>query len=173
LRATGNFGEDDAGVLAWLLKSSLFGGVVRHNKCMVKAVEGIYRNGRVELMEPLAAAEGSRVIVTCVPPPGSIDLRERGIDESQAADLRHRLAPFAEDWDRPEMTAYDELPPRMAEPKPDPMVSSEEEVDVDAETAAAIDHGIVAADEGRVVSNEEVRKLVPKWISSFSTPSQR
>ena len=59
---------------------------------MVKSVEGIYRNGKVE-------AE-----------PG--DLRERGIDESQAADLRRRLAQFAEDWDRPEMAAYDELPPQ-------------------------------------------------------------
>jgi hypothetical protein len=40
----------------------------------------------------------------------SVDLRERGIEESQAADLRHRLTTFAEDWDRPEMAAYDELP---------------------------------------------------------------
>lgn len=39
-----------------------------------------------------------------------IDLREQGIDESQAADLRRRLASFIEDWDRPEMAAYDELP---------------------------------------------------------------
>ena len=69
---------------------------------MVKSVEGVYRNGKVELMEPIAEAEGSRVIVTWVPPVGSIDLRERGIDQSQAADLRRRLAPFAEDWDRPE-----------------------------------------------------------------------
>jgi len=44
-------------------------------------------------------------------PAGPVDLRERGIDESQAADLRRRLTPFAEDWDRPEMAAYDELPP--------------------------------------------------------------
>lgn len=35
----------------------------------------------------------------------SVDLRERGIDESQSADLRRRLAPFAEDWDRPEMAS--------------------------------------------------------------------
>ena len=41
-----------------------------------------------------------------------INLRERGIDESQAADLRHRLAQFAEDWDRPEMGVYDEIPPQ-------------------------------------------------------------
>jgi hypothetical protein len=39
-----------------------------------------------------------------VHPDPPIDLR--------AADLRRRLAPFAEDWDRPEMAAYDELPSR-------------------------------------------------------------
>jgi hypothetical protein len=79
---------------------------------MVKSVEGVYRNGKVELLEPLAEAEGSRVIVTWVPPADSVGLRQRGIDEIQAADLRRRLVPFAEDWDRPEMAAYDELPPR-------------------------------------------------------------
>jgi hypothetical protein len=78
----------------------------------VKSVEGIYRNGKVELMEPLAEAEGSRVIVTWVNPAEPVDLRERGIDEPHAADLRRRLAPFTEDWDRPEMAAYDELPLR-------------------------------------------------------------
>lgn len=79
---------------------------------MVKSVEGIYRNGKVELVEPLAEAEGSRVIVTWVHPDTPVDLRERRIDESQAAGLRGRLGPFAEDWDRPEMAVYDELPPR-------------------------------------------------------------
>ena len=79
---------------------------------MVKSVEGIYRNGKVELLLPLEEAEGSRLIVTLVQPAASVDLRERGIDESQAADPRRRLARFAEDWDRPEMAAYDELPPR-------------------------------------------------------------
>jgi hypothetical protein len=77
---------------------------------MVKSVEGIYRNGRVELVEPLTEAEGSRVIVTWVHPPAAVDLHERGIDEGQAADLRRRLAAFAEDWDRPEMAIYDDLP---------------------------------------------------------------
>jgi hypothetical protein len=43
---------------------------------------------KVELVEPLAEAEGSRVIVTWVHPAEPVDLRERGIDESQAADLR-------------------------------------------------------------------------------------
>jgi hypothetical protein len=79
---------------------------------MVESVEGIYRNGRVELLAPLTGADGSRVIVTLMEPGEPVDLRTRGIDESQATDLRHRLATFAEDWDRPEMAAYDELPSR-------------------------------------------------------------
>ncbi len=79
---------------------------------MVKSVEGIYRDGKVELVEPLNEAEGSRVIVTWVQRAEPVDLRERGLDETHAADLRRRLSRFAEDWDRPEMAVYDELPPR-------------------------------------------------------------
>ncbi len=82
----------------------------------MKSVEGIYRNGKVELLEPLEEAEGSRVIVTLVRPAEPVDLPERGIDESQAADLRHRLERFGEDWDRPEMAAYDELPQARRRP---------------------------------------------------------
>jgi predicted transcriptional regulator len=60
----------------------------------------------------------------------------------------------------------------MVEPKPDVMVDTGEEVEPDAETVAAIDRGLRAAAEGRVVSSEEVRKLIPQWISKFSTPNQ-
>ncbi len=38
---------------------------------------------------------------------GNIDLRERGIDKAQAAELRARFATFAEDWESPEMNVYD------------------------------------------------------------------
>jgi len=61
----------------------------------------------------------------------------------------------------------------MIDPKTvDPFISTEEEIQVDAETAAAIEKGIEAADEGRVVSSEQVRKLIPEWISKFSTPNR-
>ena len=70
-------------------------------------IEGIYRDGKVELSEtPSDMCEGTPVIVTFLPA-NSIDLQERGIDEAQAADIRARLASFAEDWENPEMNAYD------------------------------------------------------------------
>jgi hypothetical protein len=42
----------------------------------------------------------------------TINLKDRGIDVGQAADLRARLKTFAEDWERPEAAIYDEDPPR-------------------------------------------------------------
>ena len=61
----------------------------------------------------------------------------------------------------------------MAEPNPDLMVSTGDEIEVDAETGAAIERGIRAAEQGRVFPSEEVRKLIPRWISKFSTMRQR
>jgi hypothetical protein len=43
---------------------------------------------------------------------GDVDLRSRGISETQARDLRARLKTFAEDWDRREAAIYDEDPAR-------------------------------------------------------------
>jgi len=34
--------------------------------------------------------------------------------------------------------------------------------------AAAIDRGIQDADEGRTVSLDEMREMIPKWISKFA-----
>jgi hypothetical protein len=61
-----------------------------------KSLEGIYKEGKVELLEPPEDGEEARVIVTFIPE-GSIDLAERGMDEPQAANLRVRLRRFAED----------------------------------------------------------------------------
>jgi DNA-binding NarL/FixJ family response regulator len=41
-----------------------------------------------------------------------VDLRSRGVSEAQADDLRARLRTFAEDWERPEASIYDEDPAR-------------------------------------------------------------
>lgn len=47
-----------------------------------------------------------------LPHANGIDLMARGIDETQAQDLRARLKTFAEDWNRPEADIYDENPTR-------------------------------------------------------------
>jgi predicted transcriptional regulator len=48
-----------------------------------------------------------------------------------------------------------------------------DEVEVDADTMAGIDRGIRAADEGRTVPLDEVRKMIPKWISKFDSRPRR
>lgn len=74
---------------------------------MLTSVEGVYQDGKVEFVEPVPEGASGRVIVTFLPKPKVIDLRELGITKAQAADLRARLSTFAEDWDRPEMDVYD------------------------------------------------------------------
>jgi predicted transcriptional regulator len=49
----------------------------------------------------------------------------------------------------------------------------DDEVAVDAKTLAAIDRGIKDADEGRTVSLDEARKLIPQWISKFESQKPR
>ena len=83
---------------------------------MLESVEGIYHQGKVELREqPVSVPDNTPVIVTFLRP-GDVDLRAYGIDPAQAADLRARLAPFAEDWNSPEMAAYDHYD--AAKPRP-------------------------------------------------------
>ena len=73
---------------------------------MLQSIEGIYRDGKVELLEPPPSEAPGRVIVTFLTPQ-PVELAQHGIDEQQALDLRHRLKAFSEDWDRPEMDVYD------------------------------------------------------------------
>ena len=77
---------------------------------MGRSIGGVYRDGKVELTKvPLDVPEGTRVMVTFpeTSPGTNYDLRELGIDEAQADDLRARLRAFAEDWESPEMDIYD------------------------------------------------------------------
>jgi hypothetical protein len=74
---------------------------------MLKSVEGVYRDGKIELTEfPGDVREDTRVIVTFLKP-SHVDLQEHGSDEAQAAELRAQLGTFAEEWDSPEMDLYD------------------------------------------------------------------
>jgi len=65
----------------------------------------LYRNFRL-IEQPRTLRDETRVVVTFLES-GLIDLQTRGIAEKQAAELRARLATFAEDWDSPEMSIYD------------------------------------------------------------------
>jgi hypothetical protein len=76
---------------------------------MLKAVEGIYRDGKVELLEAPPDVKEARVVVTFLPAAGPIDLSARGISEEEAAELRARWGAAAEDWDRPDMDVYNDL----------------------------------------------------------------
>ena len=74
---------------------------------MLTSVRGVYRKGQIKLIEkPKNIEEETSVIITFLNP--SVDLRERGIDEKQAQLLREQLSAFAEDWDSPEMSIYDD-----------------------------------------------------------------
>ena len=52
---------------------------------------------------------------------------------------------------------------------PVPVVDDDE----DEETLAAIDEGVRDAESGRTVPGEEVRKLLPQWISASGTRKER
>ncbi len=73
---------------------------------MLTTIQGVYRGGQIDLVEtPPDIPEDTPVIITFLES-APLDLPQRGIDEKQAADLRGRLATFAEDWDSPEMDIY-------------------------------------------------------------------
>ena len=52
-------------------------------------------------------------------------------------------------------------------------VPATDKVEVDADTLAAIKRGMKDADEGRTVSLDEARKMIPKWISKFESQKPR
>lgn len=76
---------------------------------MLRSVEGVYRDGKIELNESPPGVTEARVIVTFLPKEGPIDLRALGISEAQAAEMRWRYRTIAEDWDSPDMDVYNDL----------------------------------------------------------------
>ena len=78
---------------------------------MLKAIQGVYRDGTVTLNEPPPCEDASNVIVVFSEqtPASAGLLASKGIAPERAADLRHRLRAFEDDWNAPGMEAYDEL----------------------------------------------------------------
>ena len=75
---------------------------------MLRTIEGVYREGKVELAEqPNDVGEEVPVLVTFLEP-HRVDLRTHGIGEAHSAELRARLSAFAEDWVGAEMDVYDD-----------------------------------------------------------------
>ena len=73
---------------------------------MLTTLQGVYRKGKIVLADnPYDIPDETRVIVTFLGV--GIDLRARNISAEQASLLRAQLAAFAEEWDSPEMSIYD------------------------------------------------------------------
>ena len=74
---------------------------------MLTTLQGVYRKGKIVLTNnPSDIPDETPVIVTFLGTSG-VDLYARGISEEQASTLRAQLAAFAEEWDSPEMSVYD------------------------------------------------------------------
>ncbi|HKQ50561.1 MAG TPA: hypothetical protein VJZ71_20990 [Phycisphaerae bacterium] len=76
---------------------------------MDRLVPGVYRNGKVELLEPAPTTAETPVVVSFPENGKSAELASRGLTPEQAADLRRRLGAFVDDWDRGDMDVYDAL----------------------------------------------------------------
>ena len=82
---------------------------------MLKSIEGTYRDGQIELHElPREIVRPTRVIVTFIDA-DEIDLGSRGLTQEQINELRFQLATFAEGWNAPEMSDYDNYQPPFHE----------------------------------------------------------
>ena len=69
-------------------------------------VEGLYRNGMVELLQSVEDVKQSRVFVTFMEN-SDLELSSLGIDRAEAAVLRETFATF-EDWNDLEMDIYND-----------------------------------------------------------------
>ena len=74
---------------------------------MLTTVRGVYRDGKVELEKPPRNIQNDSPVIVTFLDADKIDLRKRGMDKPQARLLRAQLSAFAEEWDSPEMKAYD------------------------------------------------------------------
>lgn len=61
----------------------------------------------------------------------------------------------------------------MGKMSSDPLVSTETEIEVEEDTAAAIERGIRAADDDEMVTADEAReRLLTRWNGKYSTQNR-
>lgn len=69
-------------------------------------VEGIYIDGKVELLEAVSDVKQAKVLVT-FPENNDVNLQDLGIDKNQAGELREKFAAF-EDWNDSALDVYND-----------------------------------------------------------------
>jgi hypothetical protein len=74
---------------------------------MLKAVQGVYRDGKVELLETPPDVKEAKVVVTFLPAKGESRV-DPPLTEEELDDLRFKLASWEDDWNAPGMEAYDD-----------------------------------------------------------------
>jgi hypothetical protein len=69
-------------------------------------VEGIYKDGKIELLETVSEKEQSRVLVTFLEK-GDLELSALGLDRNDAIELSDSFESF-EDWNDPALDIYND-----------------------------------------------------------------
>lgn len=69
-------------------------------------VEGIYKDGKIELLESVTKIGQAKVLVTFLEN-NDIELKTLGIGEKEAGELREKFASF-EDWNDPALDVYND-----------------------------------------------------------------
>ncbi len=78
---------------------------------MIQTIEGVFRNGKVELLHAPENTQDARVIVTFLPNPVESEVAPT-LTLEELADLRGKLAAWEDDWNAPGMEAYDDYESR-------------------------------------------------------------
>ncbi len=69
-------------------------------------VEGIYKDGKIELLETVSEVKQAKVLVTFLEN-SDIDLQTLDINETQAKELREKFSSF-EDWNDSSLDVYND-----------------------------------------------------------------
>lgn len=68
--------------------------------------EGIYKDGKIELLETVSEVKQSKVLITFLES-SDVNLRTLGISKEEASELREKFATF-EDWNDPALGVYND-----------------------------------------------------------------